>query len=552
MPPEPRESRTVIAREHCPSCGSSDNLARYDDGSAYCFGMGCSRFEPPTDGTYQPNPQTQRRRAVAGIIDGEYRALSKRRIDVETCRKMGYQIGETSKGPVQLANHSVGGTVLAQKVRGADKEFYTTGDPKELRLWPMAIWPDTGRRIVVTEGEIDAMAVAQCFGLSWPVVSVPKGAAGAAAAIKRDLQWLEGYDSVVLWFDNDEAGRAAVEECVPLFKPGKCSVAYAPSPHKDAGDMLVAGDLKGLARCVYDAKAWRPEGVVTLADVKERALRPIEVGCPWPWEGLTKATFGRREGEVYGFGAGTGVGKTDLFTQIIAHDLDTLGVTCGVLYLEQSVAETAKRVAGKLVGKRFHVPDGSWTRDELVVALDRLDAKAPLHLFEAFGSTSWDVIGPIIRYMIIGLGCRHVFLDHLTALAADEEDENGALKVIMAAIAGLAQETGAKIHFISHLSTPDNKPHEEGGRVMTRHFRGSRTIGFWSHMMFGLERNTQAEDPEERSVATLRCLKDRYTGNATGQTWGLSYDRLTGILTEAPIEAAAGGFGEKRAASKDF
>ncbi len=34
-----------IQHEPCPSCKSSDNLARYNDGSAYCFGQGCGYVE---------------------------------------------------------------------------------------------------------------------------------------------------------------------------------------------------------------------------------------------------------------------------------------------------------------------------------------------------------------------------------------------------------------------------------------------------------------------------------------------------------------------------
>lgn len=530
---EDRTSGRVVAREPCPDCGSRDNLARYEDGSAFCFGMDCGRYEPPADGAVQPRSE-RRRPLAADLIEGEYRALPKRSIRVETCQKMGYQIGATSSGAlVHLANHVINGQIAAQKVRTADKTFFTTGAADALRLWPMHVWPDTGKRVVVTEGEIDALSVAQEFGLSWPVVSVPKGAAGAEAAIRRDLKWLEGYETVVLWFDNDEAGRSAAAACARLFTPGRCSLAFAPDGFKDASDMLQAGKVKELLRCVYDAKPYRPEGVRSLADIRDRILAPVEMGAPWPWPSVTKETFGRRAGEVYGFGAATGAGKTDLFTQIIAHDV-MLGETCGVLYLEQPVGETGKRIAGKIAGKRFHVPDGSWTQDELVATLDKLEAAGKLHFFEAFGANSWEVIGPILRFMTQGLGCTRIFLDHLTALAAEEEDENAALKVVMAKLAGLGQETGAMIHYISHLTTPEGKPHEEGGRVMVRHFRGSRTIGFWSHFMFGLERDQQADDEDERATTTLRCLKDRNTGNATGKTWALRYDRATGNLSEMP------------------
>lgn len=67
---------------------------------------------------------------------------------------------------------------------------------------------------------------------------------------------------------------------------------------------------------------------------------------------------------------------------------------------------------------------------------------------------------------------------------------------------------------------------------MIRHFKGSRAIGFWSHYMFGLERDQQATDERHRTVTTFRVLKDRYTGRATGLTFYLGYDQTTGRLSE--------------------
>lgn len=533
-----RSSGRVVAKEPCPACGSRDNLARYEDGSAYCFTPWCARYEPATGEAPQ---RTERRTMSFEPIEGEVRELKARGISAETCAKFGYKVGEVSGGRgAQIAPFHKGRDLVGQKARLADKTFFFNGDVDGADLWGMHLWPDKGQRVVVTEGEIDAMSVAQAFNLSWPVVSLTRGAAGAKKDIQRNLKWLEGYDQVVLWFDDDEAGHRAVADCSPLFSPGKCRVAYAGGDHKDANDMLRAGDLKALTRCVYDAQQYRPEGVVSLKSLRSRVLTPTTLGTPWPWPGLTKSTYGRRDGAIYALGAGSGVGKTDFFTQLIAFDSLELGIKCGVLYLEQSIEETGKRIAGKLAGKRFHIPDGSWTQEELEAAWETIEARDNLELFDSFGANSWDVIGPTIRYMVVSLGCKHIFLDHLTALAAAEEDERTALEKIMERLASMAKELGCIIHFVSHLSTPEGKPHEEGGRVMAKHFKGSRAIIFWSHVMLGLERNTQAETEEERAVTILRCLKERQGGDATGKTWSLHYDRDTGLLTE---QEPTGAFG---------
>lgn len=148
----------------------------------------------------------------------------------------------------------------------------------------------------------------------------------------------------------------------------------------------------------------------------------------------------------------------------------------------------------------------------------------------------WKTIKSIIKFFNKSYDIEHIYLDHLTALSANELDERRALDGIMADMAGLAQELGIIIHFISHLTTPDGKPHEEGGRVMEKHFTGSRAIARWSHYMFGLERNKQHPDLVKRQTTTLRVLKDRFTGKATGMTFGLLYNQQNGVLIETSLD----------------
>jgi twinkle protein len=208
-----------------------------------------------------------------------------------------------------------------------------------------------------------------------------------------------------------------------------------------------------------------------------------------------------------------------------------LGIPTGLLLLEQDVGETGKRLAAKAAGRRFHVPDGSWTQEELEAAYARLEGSGKVFLYDNFGVMAWEPIKGLIRFMVRSYGCQHIWLDHLTALAAAEDDERKALDRILAEMASLAKELQFVFHFVSHLATPEGKPHEEGGRVMIKHFRGSRAIGFWSHSIFGIERDTQ----DVGQPAILRCLKDRFTGNANGATWGMAYDRQTGLLSEADL-----------------
>ncbi|QSI31459.1 toprim domain-containing protein [Variovorax sp. RKNM96] len=515
-----------IQKGPCAACGSSDGNAEYSDGHSFCF---VCNHHTPADGATSTR-KTAKVPKDFDPIHGEYRALGKRGLTEDTCKHFGYQVGERYDSPVQIANYYKDGELVAQHFRDSNKNFAWSGTPRGCELFGQHLWRDGGRKVVITEGEIDCMSLSQLQGNKYPVVSIPSGAAAAEKDLRANIEWLEKFEEVVLMFDMDAAGKAAIEKCAPLFTPGRCKVASLPL--KDANEMLMAGRAKELIDAVWGAKEYRPDGVVSVGDLMEKVMTQQVEGTPWFLPSLTAMTYGRRPGEVYAFGAGTGVGKTDLFTQSIAFDVLNLKVKTGVLYLEQPPVETIRRIAGKAVGKVFHVP-GKATREDLQTAAQSLEDSGSLYLYDHFGSTEWDLIKSRIRYMVVGLGCKHIYLDHLTALVASEEDERRSLDAIMAEMAGQAQELGYVMHFISHLARPEGKPHEEGGRVMIRHFRGSNAIGMWSHLMVGLERSQQDDDEAARCITTLRCLKDRNTGQATGKTIRLRYDSETGLLSEA-------------------
>lgn len=466
----------------------------------------------------------------SALLTGEVRPLEKRGITEETCAKFGYIVGKRGDVTYQVAPYFRDGTLVAQHLRTSKKAFSWVGDSKNVELFGQHLWRDGGKMVVITEGEIDCMSVSQLQGNKWPVVSIPSGAASAKKALAANMEWLLKFESVVLMFDMDDAGAEAVKVAAPVLPPGRVKVARLPL--KDANDMLLAGRGAEVIDAIWGAKEYRPDGIVTLGDIRDQVMLSPDHGLPWVFPTLTKLTYGRRLGEVYAIGAGTGVGKTDFLTQQIEHDLMVLNQRVAMFFFEQQPAETGKRIAGKLAGKRFHVPDGSWTADELTAALDKLDTSGKLFMYDHFGASDWEGIKANIRYLAHSEDVKLFYIDHLTALAADETDERKALEQIMADVGKLVKELNVIIHLVSHLATPEGKPHEEGGRVMIRHFKGSRAIGFWCHFMIGLERDQQAANEAARKITTYRILKDRYTGQATGCVFFVTYDETNGRLSE--------------------
>jgi twinkle protein len=526
---------TFVKHIACEWCGSSDARGLYSDGHSFCWACpketAHQKDHDEHSGTVESKPKIGYTYSM-NTENIEWKAIPERGITRATCEKYGVVGGDVHVYPY----FNKEGQRVAEKRRTVDTKTFTfMGTPKEATLFGQQLYPAGGKAVTVTEGELDALAAFQMNGSLYPTVSIKNGAASAKKDCQASFEWLDSFDMIVICFDADEPGKKAAQEVAELFGP-KAKIMKMDPAKKDACGYLQAGDAKGFVNLWWKAEEFRPEGIVTVADIKERMLVPPTEGLPWCFPTLTKLTYGRRFGELYGFGAGVGVGKTDVFTQQIAFDIENLNEKVGVIYLEQNVVETAQRVAGKLSKSLFHIPDAGWSRDDYVRAVDSLEARKQLFMMEHFGSMSWSAVKNIIRYFSKAYGVKLIYLDHLTALIANEQDERRALDGIMADMASLAQSDGLIIHFVSHLTTPEGKPHEEGGRVMEKHFTGSRAIARWGHYLFGLERNKQDEDPVKRQTTTFRVLKDRFTGRATAERFGLFYNKETGILSECALD----------------
>jgi len=531
------DTSVFVAKEPCPECGSRDNLARYSDGHAYCFG--CGHYEPPTGNSEGGSIRSKSKTGVfSGMLHGTYTDLASRGLREETLRKFRYQVGTYKTGsPCHIAPYfDRKGDMVAQHIRlpkdaDGNKDMPWTGETARIfQLFGQQAWGSGGRKIVVTEGEIDAMTVAQVQDLKWPVVGAP--GTNSEKYVQRASDWLETFDEVIFMFDGDDPGRKAARECAALLTPGKAYIAEMPDGY-DPNDLLLAGRSRDIISAVFNAQPYRPDNMVSLSDLIDEAVKPVEWGLSLPTclRKLYEMSYGPKPGQVWVGGAGVGIGKTDLFTEMEAHDL-SMGHSVAIWHGEQSPAETPKRLAAKLAGVPYFKPDYPYDEDELRRVLKPYLEKVHIYDHRKL-PTSWPEIAKWVRWTAKVYGVQTVYLDNLTLLASHADDERRFLDGLLSDAKQMASQLGVTIHFLSHLTTPSSgAPHEEGGRVEGKQFTGSRAIMRFADYMWGLERDTQAECEEARHTSLFRVIKDRLTGQSTGQTFYLKYNPETALQEE--------------------
>jgi twinkle protein len=201
--------------------------------------------------------------------------------------------------------------------------------------------------------------------------------------------------------------------------------------------------------------------------------------------------------------------------------------------MEEGIRKTGLSLMSLAVNKPLHLPDTEASSEERKDAFERTLGTGRLYLFQHFGSTAIENIVNRVRYMAKALNCRYIFLDHLSILVSSQDngDERKAIDEIMTKLRMLVEETSIALFVVSHLKRPDGRAHEEGGATSLSQLRGSAAIAQLSDMVIGLERNGQADDPNERNKTKLRILKNRWNGE-TGPACYLLYSKQTGRMLE--------------------
>jgi len=528
-----------VGHTRCDHCGSSDANASYSDGHQFCFS--CETYTPPEEGekpTGGASPASQLQTAQdtgqkAALLTGEAKAIPARGLTVESCQKYGYLTGVHNGQPVQMAVYrDKHGKPVAQKLRNAKKQFNIIGDGKQLRLFGSHLWAK-GRKLVITEGEIDCMSVSQIQNHKWATVSLPSGAPSAVKAIKNNWDYLEGFQEIILMFDQDEQGQKAAQAVAEVLPVGKAKIANLPC--KDANQCLLEGKSGAVIEAIFQAKSYRPDGIVAATDLRDAiCVDDAASSINYPYSMLNEVLLGIRKQEMVTILAGSGVGKTT-FVREIAHHLHSHGQRLGMLMLEESTKRTMLGLVGIELSKNITIDRQLATDEEVLAGFDALTGpdKPPLHLFDGFGSCDVDHICSRIRYMVSALGCDTVILDHISILvSASEGDERRLIDYACTMFRQLVQELNFTLFMVSHLRRPDgDRGHEAGAAVRLSQARGSHAIAQLSDACIAIQ-----VDPDEpdNDVRYLRILKNRFTGQ-TGDAGTLVYNRETGRLLEEEL-----------------
>lgn len=535
------ERRYVKGACPFPGCGSSDAFVSYSDGVGHCFSCGRSKKVKVEMDAYTPASFVELTKYTDIDSYRSYpitsRGISKEVVDYFNVKM---SVTETGMPESHYYPYTRNGKTVAYKERRLPKTFSIHGDFKNVELFGQAQAVGS-KMLVVTEGELDALAVAEAYrkkyGRIYPVVSLPS--ATGINTLLAQREWLSRYETVVLMFDQDEAGSQAVEKAARIVGTGRCKVATLKGC-KDPSELLLSHGPEAVVESIWGAKTWSPAGIVMGEKVWDEFKERQNVeSIPYPdcLSGLNEKLKGIRYGEITLFTSGTGSGKSTVIKEVILDLLAKTSDKVGLISLEESVGDTAEKFISMQL-KRNIMDSPTIDESELRRGYEAVFGDERLVLLDHQGSVGDASLIDKIEYMAL-MGCKYLVLDHIT-IAVSEGSEglsgNEAVDKVMSDLLKVVKKHNVWLGLISHLrKAQGGKSFEEGNIASIDDIKGSGSIKQISFDIVAFSRNLVAESESERNTIKFKVLKSRFTG-LTGPAGSAAYDNKTTRLI------ACGGF----------
>ena len=527
-----------IRKENCPKCPSSDGFAVYDDGHGYCF---VCNYYSPSVGKEDIMPldigKTSLEMFEATL--GDVRGCQERGITKTIAEAYGVRVTYDENRNIASYNYPYcdnDDNIIAYKIRKLPKEFKTIGDFKDVRCFGSSVFGAGGKRLVITEGEFDAMAVAQAswdhYKRIYPVVSVASST--NLKSLLKDRTWIRSFEEVVLFFDNDDAGKKAIREAANII--GIDKVKIASSTMKDPCEVYSSEGHQGIMRAIWDSQPYSPAGIVVGHDaIWQQYLdrhNTESVEYPKCLKDINVKTRGMRFGEITLFTSGTGSGKSTVIKEIVLDLLNKTDDKIGMISLEESIGDTAEKFIQMELRRNLQMHEVPLEEQE--IASKKIFGSDKLVLLDHQGSVGDESLIDKIEYMAL-MGCKYLILDHIT-IAVSEGAEgytgNEAIDKVMSDLLKITKKHNIWLGIVSHLrkGLVGSKNFEEGKMPSLDDIKGSGSIKQISFDIIGFSRNMTAEDEEERNTINFIVLKSRFTGR-TGPAGSVKYNPNTTRLS---------------------
>lgn len=396
---------------------------------------------------------------------------------------------------------------------------------------------NTSKPLLICEGETDCASAIESGYLN--TVSVPLGSQNLHW-IEENWDWLNEFESILIWSDNDEAGEKMRKECI--YRLGSWRTKYIVTPKyyekengnrvplKDINDCLQIGGKDYVLNLISDAKDVPVKSVVDYSDIEELDISQME-GVTTGIKPLDNELLKIFYGTLTILSGRPGSGKTSIIDQTIARTIDA-GNPVFLFSKEMPERMSANWfntiIAGRRNLEKKLTADG---RSYYVVPFDiqkKMQSfyKKKLLIYKDDEPNDVESVMKSAEECVRKYGAKLIVLDNLMMLdlQCNENDKNTAQTNLINKLIKFAGKFNVAVVLIAH----PRKTADANSDIEMYDISGSSNIINLAMRSIGLRRVSKREKEDVKSKwgrydVVLTVIKDRLLGKTDFQM-GLWYD----------------------------
>lgn len=396
---------------------------------------------------------------------------------------------------------------------------------------------NTSKPLLITEGETDCASAIEAGYIN--TVSVPLGA-GNLHWIEENWDWLDNFDSIIIWSDNDEAGIKMRKECI--YRLGTWRTKYIQTPEyyerengsriplKDINDCLQIGGKDFVMSLISEAKDVPVKSVVNYSEIEELDISQmdgVQTGIKPLDDELLKLFYGT----LTVLSGRPGSGKTSLIDQTIARTIDN---DDPVFLFSKEMPErmTANWLNAIIAGRRNMVEKISRDNRKYYIVPQTVQKQMQayynkkLFIYRDDEPNDVEAVLKSAEECVRKFGCKLIVLDNLMMidLNCPESDKNTAQTKLINALIKFAAKFNVAVVLIAH----PRKTQDNNSDIEMYDISGTSNIINLAMRSIGLRRVSKKEKNDPKTKwhnfdVVLTVIKDRLLGKADFQM-GLWYD----------------------------
>ena len=396
---------------------------------------------------------------------------------------------------------------------------------------------NTSKPLLITEGEIDCASAIEAGYIN--TVSVPLGA-GNLHWIEENWDWLNNFESIIIWSDNDEPGIKMRKECI--YRLGTWRTKYISTPEffekengkrvplKDINDCLQVGGKDLVMSLISEAKDVPVKSVVDYSEIEELDISQmdgVKTGIKPLDDELLKVFYGT----LTVLSGRPGSGKTSIIDQTIARTIDD-GSPVFLFSKEMPERMSANWFNTIIAGRRNMVERTSRDNRKYYIVPQTTQKKMQayynkkLFIYRDDEPNDVDSVLKSAEECVRKFGCKLIVLDNLMMidLNCSESDKNTAQTNLINALIKFAAKFNVAVVLIAH----PRKTQDTNSDIEMYDISGTSNIINLAMRSIGLRRVSKKEKNDPKSKwhnydVVLTVIKDRLLGKADFQM-GLWYD----------------------------